>query len=166
MFFTQKFQRNPLSAILGDQDTTYWTSFEVALMTPWYVILLTQPVWDGESPIVEDAASVNRTIVTSEIRDAVGLMSSQHESEVKVQSVSIVFPNRERAEVSWEMKKIIAAWTAEKKVDQDDLMSAPVDYLEADDGKMYPMLHQPKAAKTKKGYRMICSFPSGLVDNA
>ena len=91
MFFTKEFQRNSLSVILGDQDTTYWTSFEVALMTPWYVILLTQPVWDGESPIVEDAASVNRTIVTSEIRDAVGLMSSQHESEVKVQSVSIVF---------------------------------------------------------------------------
>ena len=165
MFFTQEFQRNPLSAILGDQDTTYWTSFEVALMTPWYVILLTQPVWDGESPIAEDSAIVYRTYVTSDIRDALGLMSSQHQSEVKVHSVSIVFPNRERAEVSWEMKKIIAAWTAEKKVDQDDLMSAPVDYLEAENGQMYPTLHQPKAAKTNKGYRMIFSFPSGLVDN-
>lgn len=166
MFFTNENQRNPLSAILGDQDTTYWTSFELGLMTPWYVILLTQPVWDEESLIAEDAVSVYRTIVTGDIRDALGLMSSQHQSEIKVHSVSIVFPNREGADVSWEMKKIIAAWTTEKKVEQDDLMWSQVDYLESDDGKMYPMLHQTKAAKTKKGYRMICAFPSGLVENA
>jgi hypothetical protein len=166
MFFTKEFQRDPLLTILGDQDITYWTSFELGLMTPWYVILLTQPVWCGESPIAEIAGSVHRTIVTGDVRDALALMSSQHQSEIKVHSVSIVFPNREGAAVSWEMKKISAAWTAEKKVKQDELMSSQVDYLEADDGKMYPMMHLTKAAKTKKGYRMICSFPSGLVENA
>jgi hypothetical protein len=166
MFFTREFQRNPLSAILGDQDSTYWTSFELGLMTPWYVILLRQPEWDGESPIQDDAPTLYRTIVTGDIRDVLGLVSTQQQSEVKVQSAYIVFPNREAPEVNWEMKKIRAAWTAEKNAQDDDLMSSPIDYVESEDGKMYPMLHQPKAAKTKKGYRMICSFPSGLVENA
>ena len=166
MFFTKEYQRNPLSSILGDQDTTYWTSFELGLMTPWYVILLTLTESDGESPIADDAILVYRTIVTGDVLDVLGLMSSQDQSHIKVNSVSLVFPKREKAEVSWEMKKIIAAWTAEKNVQEGDLMSSSVDYLETDDGKMHPMLHQPKAAKTKKGYRMICSFPSGLVENS
>jgi hypothetical protein len=160
MFFTKEYQRNPLSSILGDQDTTYWTSFELGLMTPWYVILLTLTESDGESPIADDAILVYRTIVTGDVLDVLGLMSSQDQSHIKVNSVSLVFPKREKAEVSWEMKKIIAAWTAEKNVQEGDLMSSSVDYLETDDGKMHPMLHQPKAAKTKKGYRMICAFPS------
>ncbi|MFM1978917.1 MAG: hypothetical protein RLZ68_182 [Pseudomonadota bacterium] len=159
MFFTKEFQRNPLSAILGEQDTTYWTSFELGLMTPWYVILLMQPMRDEESPIEDDAPTINRTIVVGDIHDVLGLLSTQHQSEVKVQSAYIVFPNREAPEVNWEMKKIRAAWTSKKNAQEDDLMSSPVDYVESEDGKMYPMLHQPSAPKSKKGYRMICAFP-------
>jgi hypothetical protein len=159
MFFTKEFQRNPLSAILGEQDTTYWTSFELGLMTPWYVILLMQPMRDEESPVEDDAPTINRTIVVGDIHDVLGLLSTQHQSEVKVQSAYIVFPNREAPEVNWEMKKIRAAWTNNKNAQEDDLMSSPVDYVESEDGKMYPMLHQPSAPKSKKGYRMICAFP-------
>lgn len=159
MFFTKEFQRNPLSAILGEQDTTYWTSFELGLMTPWYVILLMQPMWDEEGSIENDAPTINRTIVVGDIHDVLGLLSTQHQSEVKVQSAYIVFPNREAPEVNWEMKKIRAAWTSKKNAQEDDLMSSPVDYVESEDGKMYPMLHQPSAPKSKKGYRMICAFP-------
>ena len=159
MFFTREFQRNPLSAILGDQDSTYWTSFELALMMTWYVILLKQREWDGESPIEDDAPTIYRTIVSGDIHDVLDLLSTQHQSEVKVQSAYIVFPNRELPEVNWEMKKIRAAWTAEKNAQEDDLMSSPVDYVESEDGMMYPMLHQPSAPKSKNGYRMICSFP-------
>jgi hypothetical protein len=57
------------------------------------------------------------------------------------------------------MKKIRAAWTAKKNAQEDDLMSLSVDYIESEDGKMYSMLHEPSAPKSKKGYRMICSFP-------
>ena len=159
MFFTKEFQRNPLSAILGEQDTTYWTSFELGLMTPWYVILLMQPMRDEESPIEDDAPTINRTIVVGDIHDVLGLLSTQHQSEVKVQSAYIVFPNRDAPEVNWEMKKIRAAWTSKKNAQEEDLMSSPVDYVESEDGKMYPMLHQPSAPKSKKGYRMICAFP-------
>lgn len=159
MFLTRAFQRNPLSAILDDQDSTYWTSFELVLMKPWYLILLKHPKWDGESPIEDGAPTECRTFVTGNIRDVLGLLSTQHQSEVKIQSAYIVFPNREAPEVSWEMKKIRAAWTAEKHVEEDDLMSLPVDYIESEDGKMYSMLHEPCAPKSKKGYRMICSFP-------
>jgi hypothetical protein len=166
MFFTREFQRNPISSILGDKDATYWTSFELALMTPWYVILLAQPVWDGESPIADDAATVYRTIVTGDVRDALSLMSSQHQSDIKVHAVSLVFPNREAAVTSWEMKKIIAAWTSDLDAQDGELMSTTVDFLEAEDGKMYPMLHQQETPMTKEGYRMICSFPSGLVESA
>jgi hypothetical protein len=159
MFVTKEFQRSPLSALLGDQDSTYWTSFELGLMTPWYVILLMQPMRDEESPIEDDAPTINRTIVVGDIHDVLSLLSTQHQSEVKVQSAYIVFPNREAPEVNWEMKKIRAAWTSKKNAQEDDLMSSPVDYVESEDGKMYPMLHQPSAPKSKKGYRMICSFP-------
>lgn len=159
MFFTREFQRNPLSAILGDQDSTYWTSFELGLMTPWYVVLFKQPEWDGEGPIKDDAPTMYRTIVTGNIHDVLGLLSTQHQSEIKVQSAYIVFPNREAPELNWEMKKIRAAWTSEKHIQEDDLISSLVDYVEGEDGKMYPMLHQPSAPKSKKGYRMICSLP-------
>jgi hypothetical protein len=159
MFLTKEFQRNPLSAILGDKDTTYWTSFELGLMTPWYVILLMQPEWDGESPIEDDAPTMYRTIVIGDIHDVLGLISTQSQSEVKVQCAYIVFPNREAPDVNWEMKKIRAAWTSKKNAQKDDLMSSPVDYVESEDGQMYPMLHQPSAPKSKNGYRMICSFP-------
>jgi hypothetical protein len=159
MFVTKEFQRSPLSALLGDQDSTYWTSFELGLMTPWYVILLMQPMRDEESPIEDDAPTIYRTIVVGDIHDVLGLLSTQHQSEVKVQRAYIVFPNREAPEVNWEMKKIRAAWTSKKNAQEDDLMSSPVDYVESEDGKMYPMLHQPSAPKSKKGYRMICSFP-------
>jgi hypothetical protein len=166
MFFTKEFQRNPLSSILGDKDATYWTSFELALMTPWFVILLKQPEWDGESPVADDAIFVYRTIVTGDVRDALGLISSQHQSEIKVHSVSLVFPNRDGENASWEMKKITAAWTSDKDAPDNELISATVDYVETDDGQLYPMLHQPKAPKTKEGYRMMCSFPNGDVAKA
>jgi hypothetical protein len=159
MFLTRAFQRNPLSAILDDKDSTYWTSFELVLMKPWYLILLKHPKWDAESPIEDAAPTECRTFVTGNIRDVLGLVSTQHQSEVKIQSAYIVFPNREAYEVNWEMKKIRAAWTAEKHVQQDDLMSLPVDYIESEDGKMYSMLYESSAPKSKKGYRMICSFP-------
>lgn len=158
MFITRESQRSPLSSILGDKDLTYWTSFELAIMTPWYVILLKQPEWDGESPIEDDAPTLHRTYVSGDIKEVLSLMSTQHQSEVKILSVYLVFPNREGSEVSWEMKKLRAAWTTEKKVHEDDLISSPVDYVETEDSKMYPMIHQLTAPKSKEGLRMICSF--------
>jgi hypothetical protein len=92
MFLTRAFQRDPLSAILDGQDSTYWTSFELVLMKPWYLILLKHPKWDGESPIENAAPTGCRTFVTGNIRDVLGLLSTQHQSEVKIHSAYIVFP--------------------------------------------------------------------------
>jgi len=112
-----------------------------------------------QSPIEGDAPTVYRTIVIGDIHDVLGLLSTQPQSEVKVQRAYIVFPNREATEVNWEMKKICAAWTTKKNAQEDDLMSSPVDYVESEDGQMYPMIHQPSAPKSKNGYRRICAFP-------
>lgn len=161
MFFTREFQRNPLSAIFGDQDLTYWTSFELELMIPWYVILLKQPESEGESSIPDDVPTISRTIITADIRDVLRLILTQHLSEIKVQNAYLVFPNREKTEITWEMKKIRAAWSAEKNAHDGDLILSPVDYIETEDEKMYPLLHQSSPPESKKGFRMIFSFSQG-----
>lgn len=107
MFITNEAFRSPIASLFGSTNEMYWSSAELALQHPWFLLTLRQVDRSESEPWV-----TKRTLLLSSDDQVEQLMSLSEPDEISVESLLIVSPSHINGTSHWAMDVVHKVWTA------------------------------------------------------
>ena len=118
MFITNETFRAPINSLFGSKNETYWSSAEVALQHPWFLLTLRQVDRSESEPWV-----TKRTLLLSSDDQIEQLMSLGEPDSISVESLQIISPSHINGTSNWAMDVVHKVWSAHEPGHESLLIS-------------------------------------------